>query len=139
MAFRTTICSSVMRWGLTRPGITEWYQGKIRSRGPHPLERGLHLREACLLQGSRKRPALGEGKWGRGARGWGRRLHMLHEDTDSRGEVGILLKWPPRHEGGTPPRFQHPADVAQSLPDVREKHDAKATRHHIEALRGKRQ
>src|SRR5262245_49086447 len=32
----------------------------------------LHLREACLLQGSRKRPALGEGKWGRGARGWGR-------------------------------------------------------------------
>src|SRR5262252_6621068 len=41
MAFRTTICSSVMPWGLSRPGITEWYQGKIRSRRPHPLERGL--------------------------------------------------------------------------------------------------
>jgi hypothetical protein len=30
---------------------------------------------------------------------------MPHEDADSRGEVGILLKWPPRHEGGTPPGF----------------------------------
>src|SRR5215471_13383876 len=43
MASRTTICSSAMLWGLTRPGIKGWYRGKIRCRGPHPLERGREL------------------------------------------------------------------------------------------------
>src|SRR5262245_25162685 len=60
MAFRTTICSSVMLWGLTRPGITEWYQGKIRSRGSHPLERGLEGCQrtlTCLLKECPKRRA----------------------------------------------------------------------------------
>jgi len=64
---------------------------------------------------------------------------MPHEDTNRGGEVGILIKRPPRHKCRTPSRFQHPADVAQSLPGVWKKHNAKATRDHIKALIWKRQ
>src|SRR5215813_6899183 len=41
MVSKTTIGSSVMLWGLPRPGIKGGQRDKIRCCGPHPLEHGL--------------------------------------------------------------------------------------------------
>src|SRR4030095_13381143 len=43
MASKTIIGSFVMLWVLTRFGIRGRPQSKIHHRGPHPLERGVHL------------------------------------------------------------------------------------------------
>src|SRR5215471_1701428 len=40
MVSKTTIGSSVMLWGLPRPGIKGGQRDKIRCCGPHPLEHG---------------------------------------------------------------------------------------------------
>ena len=44
---------------------------------------------------------------------------MLHEDADSGGEEGILLQWPPRHEGGTPPGFSSRRMSRKACPTFR--------------------